>query len=85
MARVWRAIRSQKESGVTTGDNVEQSLAMCTNLAPVIGYDLAAEIAKESFKTGKTVREVALARKVLPEEELAKVMDARGMTGGNDE
>ena len=38
---------------------VEQSLAMCTSLAPLIGYDKAADIAKESFKTGKTVRQVA--------------------------
>ena len=35
---------------------------MCTSLAPIIGYDKAADIAKESFKTGKTVRQVALER-----------------------
>src|SRR5213076_3119225 len=44
---------------------VEQSLAMCTSLAPLIGYDKAAEIAKESFKTGKTVRQSALEKKVM--------------------
>ena len=33
---------------------------MCTALAPEIGYDQAAAIAKESYKTGKTVREIAL-------------------------
>ena len=38
---------------------IEQSLAMCTALAPEIGYDAAAQIAKESYRTGKTVREVA--------------------------
>src|SRR5438067_2141613 len=59
---------------------VEQSLAMCTSLAPLVGYDKAAEVAKESFKTGKTVRQVALERKVLPEAELNKAMDARRMT-----
>ena len=32
---------------------------MCTSLRPLIGYDTAAEIAKESFKTGKTIREIA--------------------------
>ncbi|MFQ5658045.1 MAG: class II fumarate hydratase, partial [Candidatus Methylomirabilales bacterium] len=37
---------------------IEQSLAMCTSLAPVIGYDAAAKIAKESYETGKTVRQV---------------------------
>jgi fumarate hydratase class II len=37
-------------------------------------------VAKESFKTGKTVRQVALDRKLLPEAELTKVLDARRMT-----
>jgi fumarate hydratase class II len=45
---------------------VEQSLAMVTALAPVIGYDAAAKIAKESYATGKTVREIASAHKILP-------------------
>ncbi len=47
---------------------IEESLAMCTALAPVIGYDRAAAIAKQAHETGKTVRQVALAEKVLPEE-----------------
>ena len=59
---------------------VEQSLAMCTSLAPLIGYDKAADIAKESFKTGKTVRQIAQERKVLPDAELKKVLDPRRMT-----
>jgi len=59
---------------------VEQSLAMCTSLAPLIGYDQAADIAKESFKTGKTVRQVAAERKVLGDAELKKAMDAKRMT-----
>jgi fumarate hydratase class II len=59
---------------------VEQSLAMCTSLAPVIGYDKAADIAKESFKTGKTVRQIAIERKVMPEADLKKTLDAIRMT-----
>src|SRR5688572_27682326 len=59
---------------------VEQSLAMCTSLAPIIGYDKAADIAKESFKTGKTVRQVALERKLMSEAELNRALDARRMT-----
>mgnify|MGYP003694588855 CR=1 FL=1 len=42
---------------------VELSMAMVTSLAPKIGYDRAAEIAKESAKTGKTVREICLEKK----------------------
>jgi fumarate hydratase class II len=59
---------------------IEKSLAMVTALAPVIGYDAAAKIAKESFATGKTVREVALAHKVLPEDKLNKILDPWRMT-----
>jgi fumarate hydratase class II len=59
---------------------IEESLAMCTALAPVIGYDRAAAIAKQAHETGKTVRQVALAEKVLPEEELNQLLDPRPMT-----
>ena len=59
---------------------IEKSLAMVTSLAPVIGYDAAANIAKESFTTGKTVREVALEHKVLPPEKLSKILDPWRMT-----
>jgi fumarate hydratase class II len=61
-------------------DFVEQSLAMCTTLAPVIGYDRAAAIAKEAYDTGKTVREVAKAKKIVPEAELEALLDPMRMT-----
>ncbi len=59
---------------------VELSMAMVTSLAPRIGYDRAAEIAKESVRTGKTVRELCLEKKVLPQKELDRVLDAVAMT-----
>ena len=59
---------------------IEESLAMCTALAPVIGYDRAAAIAKQAHETGKTVREVALAEDVLPDYELDRLLDPRPMT-----
>ena len=59
---------------------VEESLSMVTSLAPLIGYDRAAELAKESMKTGKTVRELAMERKVLPAEQLARALDPMRMT-----
>jgi fumarate hydratase class II len=59
---------------------VEQSLAMCTSLVPLIGYDQAAEIAKESLATGRTVREVARQRKILDEATLNRALDPRRMT-----
>jgi fumarate hydratase class II len=59
---------------------VELSMAMVTSLAPKIGYDRAAEIAKESAKTGKTVRELCLTKKILPEAELNRILDPVSMT-----
>jgi len=59
---------------------VEQSLAMCTSLAPVIGYDNAAALAKKAYETGKTVRQVALDQNVLPADQLNKLLDPRAMT-----
>ena len=60
---------------------IERSLAMCTALAPVIGYEAAAGIAKEAYRTGKTVRELAIEHKVLPEAQLTALMDPWRMTG----
>jgi fumarate hydratase, class II len=54
---------------------VERGLAICTSLAPIIGYDAAAAIAKEAAKTGKTIREVARERTKLSEEQLAQILD----------
>jgi fumarate hydratase class II len=61
---------------------VERSLMMVTALVPKIGYDLAAQIAKEAWASGRTVREVALEREVLPAAELDQVLDPREMTEG---
>jgi fumarate hydratase class II len=59
---------------------IEQSLAMCTALAPVIGYDRAAELAKQAYSSGRTIREVATEAQVLPEEELERLLDPASMT-----
>jgi fumarate hydratase class II len=59
---------------------VERGLAICTSLAPIIGYDAAAAISKEAYKTGKTVREVAREKTRLSEEELARILDPAAMT-----
>jgi fumarate hydratase class II len=58
----------------------EASLALATALAPRLGYDRSAEIAKESWRTGRTVREIARQQQVLPEDELERVLDLRQQT-----
>jgi fumarate hydratase class II len=72
-------------SGITANrerckELIELSMAMVTSLAPKIGYDRAAEIAKESARTGKTVRQISLEKKVLPEAELNAALDPVAMT-----
>ena len=59
---------------------VEHSLAMATALAPRIGYDAAAKIAKQSFETGRPVREIAREQQVLPDAELEHALDPRRQT-----
>jgi len=59
---------------------VEKSLAMVTALSPHIGHDRAAEIAREAYRTGKTVREIAMQKKVLPAQKLKKILDPWKMT-----
>jgi fumarate hydratase class II len=77
-----RCVEGIEPNEARCNELIEQSLAMVTALNPRIGYDAAAAIAKESVKTGKTVRELCLEKKVLPPEELARLLDARSMTGG---
>ena len=60
--------------------NIENSLAMCTSLAPVIGYDNAAKIAKVAYQTGRTIRQVALETSGLDKAKLDALLDARSQT-----
>jgi fumarate hydratase class II len=71
--------------GITANEDrckafLENSLAMSTGLVPVIGYEKAAEIAQEAHRTGKTVRDVAMEQKVLPETQLDELLDPIRMT-----
>ncbi|MCJ7811477.1 MAG: class II fumarate hydratase [Dehalococcoidia bacterium] len=59
---------------------VEKGLAMATALAPIIGYDAAAEIAKEAAASGRTIREVARERTGLSDEDLRRALDPTSMT-----
>jgi len=59
---------------------VEWSMSMVTSLAPVIGYDAAAKLAKRAVDEGRTVRDLCLSEKILPAEQLDTLLDARKMT-----
>jgi fumarate hydratase, class II len=80
-----RALAEKCVDGITANEErcrelLEGNLSLATALAPKIGYDEAAAIAKQAFKEGRTAREVARERQVLPEDELEDVLDARAMT-----
>ena len=84
-ANVVRALTGKCVVGIEANEArcnemVEQSLALATALAPVIGYDQAAEIAKEAYRSGKTIREIARARRVLPEQRLEALLNPWRMT-----
>ena len=58
---------------------IEGSLAMCTSLVPVIGYDKSAKIAYKAFKQNKTVREIILEENILEKEVVDKLLDHKNM------
>jgi fumarate hydratase class II len=62
---------------------VARSLALCTALAPVVGYDKAAKIAKEAATTGDTILAVAMRHTDLGETRLKQVLDPFTMTRPN--
>jgi fumarate hydratase, class II len=59
---------------------VEQSLAMVTSLAPVIGYDRAAQLAKKAYDSGRTIRQIALEEQILQADQLDRLLDPWPMT-----
>lgn len=61
-------------------EGVERGLMLATALAPVVGYDRAAEIAKEAARTGRTIREVAREKTSLSEADLFRILDPARLT-----
>jgi fumarate hydratase class II len=59
---------------------LEGNLSLATALAPRLGYDEAAAIAKQAFAEGKTARAVAREKRLLPDDELDALLDVRAMT-----
>jgi fumarate hydratase class II len=81
-ARVFarRCVGGLEADAEKCASNLERSLAMCTALAPVIGYDKAAQIAKLAHESGRTVREVAKEVSGLDGDKLAELLDPERQT-----
>ena len=52
---------------------------MCTSLAPIIGYNKAADIAKKAYASGKTVRQIVNEDQILTKEKSDKILDPKTM------
>ncbi len=84
---VCDAFREKAVEGIVANEEraaalLGQNIIIVTALAPHIGYDKAAEIAKKAFATGKGVKEIALEMGVLPADELDRALELRAMTEG---
>jgi fumarate hydratase class II len=76
-----RCVRGLEADEERIRDRVAGNLTLATALVPAIGYDRAAEVAKEAYRSGRTVRQVALAWELLPVDELDIILDPRRLTG----
>ena len=74
-----KLIKDLKANQNVCSGYIEGSLAMCTSLVPVIGYDKSAEIAYKAFKQNKTVREIVLEENILEKKEVDKLLDHKNM------
>jgi len=63
----------------------ESSLALVTALNPHIGYLNAANVAKESLATGRSIREIVLEKQLMSPEELDRVLDLDAMSAIADD
>jgi fumarate hydratase, class II len=85
LSRASVVLAAKCVDGITANEErcrelLEGNLSLATALAPRIGYDEAAAVAKQAFSEGRTARDVARERNVLPDAELDAVLDARAMT-----
>ncbi|HEV2397496.1 MAG TPA: lyase family protein, partial [Candidatus Sulfotelmatobacter sp.] len=85
LANTMRVLAAKCVDGITANEErcryyANATLSVAAALNPYIGYAAAAEIAKESVKTGRTVTEIALERKLLDEKTMREILDPRRMT-----
>jgi fumarate hydratase class II len=59
---------------------IDQSLMMVTSLAPVLGYETCAKLAKQAFAENKTIRQLVSEQNLLPADELERLLDPDSMT-----
>jgi len=85
IANISRAFTDRCLAGIEANSErakelLEKNPAMATALNPYIGYDQAALVAKEATERGLSVREIVLAKGLLPEDKVDEALDVWGMT-----
>ena len=60
----------------------ESSPSLGTSLNPFVGYETAAEVVKESVRTGRSVRDIVVERGLLTDDEVDRALDVLGMAEG---
>ena len=86
LANVMDCFRTRCIEGIEAdrkrcGELTEKSLALVTSLVPVLGYDRAAEIAKQAYREGLTIRQLLEESKEVNRETLERLLDPSRMTG----
>ena len=85
LKNTMRVLAAKCVDGITANEArcryyANATISIAAALNPYIGYAAAAEIAKESVKTGRTVTEIALERKLLDEKLMREILDPYRMT-----
>ena len=85
LTNMLRQFTARCVSGITANANrcaqyAQSTVSLATALNPYIGYAKAAEIAKESVATGRSIIEIARDKKLLSEKEIAEILDPKRMT-----
>jgi fumarate hydratase class II len=87
LAAAWRALATSAIAGfkvneARVAEALDRNPILVTALNSVIGYDKGAAIAKQAYKEGKPIRDVAAQMTNLPRDELARLLDPADLTRG---
>ncbi len=77
-----KCINGIKANAAQCQKYAEESIALVTAFAPIIGYDVAAKVAKKSMQTGKSLKDILVEDKILPPDKVKEIFDLKKMTRG---
>jgi fumarate hydratase class II len=76
-----RCVKDMKADLKKCSEYAEATLAMATALNPIIGYTAAADVSKEAYRTGKTVKEVVVKKRILSKSEADRLLNPARLAG----